>query len=63
MYVYIRYVCITTYDTIRMKNYNITAVSLHVMGAYIEIRYSAARVHVSGTYYIVHTLQQQTATA
>ena len=48
---------------IRMKNYNITAVSLHVMGAYIEIQYSAARVHVSGTYYIVHTLQQQTATA
>ena len=48
---------------IRMKNYNITAVSLHVMGAYIEIQYSAARVHVSGTYYIVRTLKQQTATA
>ena len=63
------FICICIYSTyvlprmIRIKNYNITAASLHVVGAYIEIQYSAARVHVSGTYYIVHTLQQQTATA
>ena len=36
------------------------------MGTQVEIQYTAVRVHVPGTYYIVlevHTLQQQTATA
>ena len=36
---------------------------LHVAGTQVEIQYTAVRVHVPGKYYIVHTLQQQTATA
>ena len=34
---------------------------MHVVGT--EVQYSAVRVHVPGTYYIIHTLKQQTATA
>ena len=36
---------------------------LHVVGTQGGIQYTAVRVHVPGKYYIVHTLQQQTATA
>ena len=36
---------------------------LHVVGTQVEIQYTAVRVHVPGKYYIVHTLQQQTAIA
>ena len=36
---------------------------LQVVGTQVESQYTAARVHVPGKYYIVHTLQQQTATA
>ena len=35
----------------------------HVVCTQVEIQYTAVRVHVPGTSYIVHTLQQQTATA
>ena len=44
-------------------NYNITAVLLHVVGTQeVAIQYTAVRVHVPGTYCIIHTSQQQTAT-
>ena len=46
-----------------MYTYNIAAVLLHVVGTQVEIQYTAVRVHVPGTNYIVHTSQQQTATA
>ena len=36
---------------------------MHVVGTQVEIQYTAVRVHIPGKYYIVHTLQQQTATA
>ena len=37
---------------------------LQVVGAQeVEIQYTAVSVHVPGPYYIVHALQQQTATA
>ena len=39
------------------------AVLLHVVDTQVEIQYTAVRVHVPGKYYIVHTLQQQTAAA
>ena len=45
-----------------MCNDNITAMLLHVVGTQVEIQYTAVRVHVPGTSYIVHTSQQQTTT-
>ena len=41
-----------------------SGVAACIVGTQVEIQYTTAvRVHVPGTYYIVHTLQQQTATA
>ena len=44
-------------------NKTFTAALLYVVGTQVEIQYTAVRVHVPRKCYIVHTLQQQTATA
>ena len=36
---------------------------LHVVATQVEVQRTAVRVHVPGKYYIIHTLQQLTATA
>ena len=47
-----------------MYNYYITAMLLHVVRTQVEIQHNnAVRVHAPGTCCIVHTSEQQTATA
>ena len=63
--VHIRKYTLSTYQVlpgmIQLKHYSSVAACSGYTSR--DSQYTAARVHVPGIYYIVHTLQQQTATA